>query len=116
MIKDIVIKEFGNYLHAKTPQDMFHAFDRFRILCALREGPYGVVSLNSNIEQILSEEGMIHPDKRWYPGRPVMVTSNDYNLKLFNGDIGIAIPDHTGEADLRVIFRDSDGSLRKFHL
>jgi exodeoxyribonuclease V alpha subunit len=37
------------------------------------------------------------PTADWYPGRPVIVRSNDYGLQLFNGDIGLALPDETGQ-------------------
>jgi exodeoxyribonuclease V alpha subunit len=35
----------------------------------------------------------------YYPGRPIMITQNDYRQQLFNGDIG-------------VILRDADGQLK----
>ena len=50
------------------------------------------------------------PRSPWYAGRPVMVLRNDYVLKLYNGDIGIAVPAATG--DLLVHFRSGDGSFR----
>ncbi len=115
LLKDIVVNSFDVYLHAKTPDEMFNAFNRFRILCALREGPYGVVSLNRAIEQILADKGLIHPGTIWYPGRPVMITRNDYNLKLFNGDIGIVMPEVSSGNDLRVCFQSPDNVIRKFH-
>ncbi len=46
----------------------------------------------------------------WYPGRPVMVLRNDYVLKLFNGDVGIVLPDASDT--LMVYFPESDGSFR----
>jgi exodeoxyribonuclease V alpha subunit len=45
----------------------------------------------------------------WYPGRPVMVTRNDYGLKLFNGDVGICL---LKAGELRVCFEDADGRIR----
>jgi exodeoxyribonuclease V alpha subunit len=47
---------------------------------------------------------------QWFAGRPVMVTRNDYALGLFNGDIGIALPDENGT--LRVLFSQADGGYR----
>ena len=41
----------------------------------------------------------------WFAGRPVLVPANDYVLRLFNGDIGIALPDASGE--LLVHFPDA---------
>ena len=114
-IKDMVLREFADYLQAGDIWEVFQLFDRFRILCALREGPYGVINLNALVEQILTEEGLVDPGKSWYPGRPILITSNDYNLRLFNGDVGIVLPDCAANNDLRVFFPAADGSVRKFH-
>ncbi|UTW13822.1 exodeoxyribonuclease V subunit alpha [Marinobacterium rhizophilum] len=85
------------------------AFGRFQLLCALRNGPYGVTGLNERIEQALANAGLITPQGHWYAGRPVIVTRNDGALELFNGDIGIAMPNAEGE--LRVWF-DQGGTAR----
>jgi exodeoxyribonuclease V alpha subunit len=115
MLKDTIIQQYSSYLQAQNPVEMFQRFDRFRILCALREGPFGVMALNTLIEQILKHENMIDPTKNWYHGRPIMITSNDYNLRLFNGDVGICLRDPEANHELRVFFPDVDGKVRKFH-
>jgi len=74
-----------------------------------------VVAINLLVEQILREEKLIKPDTNWYPGRPVLITRNDYNLRLFNGDMGIVLPDPSANDDLRVFFLATEGTLRKFH-
>ncbi len=76
---------------------LFDALGRFRVLCAEREGPRGVVAINQFVGQHFRKT-LDHPldpggRSEWYPGRPVMVLANDYVLKLFNGDIGIVLPD-----------------------
>ncbi|MCP4106798.1 MAG: exodeoxyribonuclease V subunit alpha [Desulfobacteraceae bacterium] len=115
-IKETVIRGFEDYLkNSGDPSEIFDKFDRFRILCAIRQGPYGVSALNRLAEQILRDKNLINPDKTWYAGRPVMITRNDYNLRLFNGDVGIALPDPDAENDIRVFFRNADGTPRKFH-
>lgn len=90
------------------------AFGRFQLLCALREGPFGVAGLNERIESGLQRAGLIRrnpgPAGRWYLGRPVMIGRNDSALGLFNGDIGIALPGEGGE--LRVHFQLPDGSIK----
>ncbi len=90
------------------------AFGRFQLLCALREGPFGVAGLNERIESGLQRAGLIRrnpgPAGRWYLGRPVMIGRNDSALGLFNGDIGIALPGEGG--DLRVHFQLPDGSIK----
>jgi exodeoxyribonuclease V alpha subunit len=68
------------------------AFDRFRVLCAVREGDWGVAGLNRAIEHALARARLLSPRGTWYAGRPVMVTRNDPALGVFNGDIGITLP------------------------
>jgi exodeoxyribonuclease V alpha subunit len=93
------------------------AFGRFRVLCAVRAGEQGVEAVNEAAtalaRQALADvRGTFEspPRSPWYPGRPVMVTLNDYGLKLFNGDVGIALPDAKGEA--MVWFPDEAGGWR----
>jgi exodeoxyribonuclease V alpha subunit len=69
-----------------------------RVLCAHRRGPAGIGRWNEHIERWLGEAiagyGTLGP---WYLGRPVLVTTNDYQLQLFNGDTGVVIRGTAGE-------------------
>ena len=84
---------------------MLKAFSEFSVLCAVREGPFGVIQLNAHIEKALG-----FTPAAWYVGRPVMVTRNDYALELMNGDVGICLPGPNGV--LRVAFPGLSGSIR----
>jgi exodeoxyribonuclease V alpha subunit len=83
--------------HAAWVRRVLGAFERFRLLCALREGDWGVAGLNRAIEQALRQRGLIHGGASaglgsdWYEGRPVMVTRNDSALGVYNGDVGLAL-------------------------
>ncbi len=112
-LKSEILQGFMNYLQESDPVKTLDMLDRFRVLCALRDGPYGVMSLNKIIERTLSSENLIKPDSSWYSGRPVMITKNNYNLKLYNGDIGVILPDRESNNELRAFFIDSDNKLRK---
>jgi exodeoxyribonuclease V alpha subunit len=109
-----VVAGFSEYLQHEGPDDVLRAFDRFRVLCALRQGLYGVEEINSLIETCLADAGIIKPDKPWYHGRPVMVMTNDYSLKLFNGDVGMALNDPESEIGLSVYFPSTNGEPRKY--
>lgn len=94
------------------PAQALSAFGEYQLLCALREGPFGVSGLNERLEQALLRRRLIsRPDglSRWYHGRPVMIARNDSALGLFNGDIGIAL---RCDGELRVWFAMPDGSLK----
>ena len=108
-ITDAVVEGYSTYLAAGTVAEALGQFNLFRVLCALNQGPYGVAGLNSLIEEILAAKKLIDPQQRWYRGRPVLITINDYNLKLFNGDVGIVFPDPEQGGKLRVFFPDPDG-------
>ena len=95
------------------PAEIITEFNRYQLLCALREGPFGVQGLNQRIEQKLMQLQLIRRPaggSRWYQGRPVMVTRNDSALGLFNGDIGITLFDDEGL--LKVFFPLPDGSIK----
>ena len=83
-------------------QRVLQAFDQCRVLCAVREGPWGVQALNEAIAARLDALGLLHGRGAWYAGRPVMVTRNDHDLGVLNGDVGITLP--TGTQGLRVVF------------
>jgi len=93
-----------------SPQDIFARFAGFRVLSAHRRGPFGVAALNRLIEDVLDEQGRISARSTWYAGRPVMITRNDYDLRLFNGDVGVALNDAEGR--LKVFFPAAGDGVR----
>ncbi|MCG8998793.1 exodeoxyribonuclease V subunit alpha [Laribacter hongkongensis] len=93
-------------------RQVLEAFNRFRVLCALRQGEEGVSGVNAAIEASLRTAGLLPAGRsEWYAGRPVMVLKNDYGLGLMNGDTGIALP--MPDATLRVCFALPDGRVRQ---
>jgi len=89
------------------------------VLCAHREGVGGVAAVNRLVERMLVRQGRVRINPRsgspWYSGRPVLITQNDYNLGLFNGDIGITLRDPAEASEgLAVFFPDAAGGLRRF--
>ncbi|WLE58598.1 AAA family ATPase [Burkholderia plantarii] len=94
------------------PLPLFDVLNRFRVLCATRTGARGADEINLRVAaQVRRAVGVpLAVGAHWFAGRPVMVTRNDYALGLFNGDIGIALPDAQGA--LRVWFRGADGRAR----
>jgi len=94
--------------HLSWVQDVLKAFETFRILCAVRDGEWGVSGLNDAIEKRLQAAGLLRKSGEWYVGRPVMVTRNDYGTGVFNGDIGLTLPDPARAGALRVYFSEGD--------
>ncbi len=71
------------------------ALEHHRVLCGHRRGPFGVTRWSREIERWLADalRPVLGPDApdEWYPGRPVLVTANDYDLGLYNGDTGVVV-------------------------
>ncbi|WP_423839780.1 exodeoxyribonuclease V subunit alpha [Vibrio mytili] len=126
-----LVKEYGHYLqrigqqnidpNTGEPESVTHkakavldTFNQCRLLCAIREGDFGVAGLNQRIEKALAARKLIQvQDEVWYHGRPVMVTRNDHGLGLYNGDIGICMRDDSEENPrLKVFFELPDGSVK----
>lgn len=109
---------FAGYRTAAGPAAMLEELGRFKVLCAHRAGLDGVEAVNRLAERMLVRRGRVGLQPRsgspWYAGRPVLITQNDYSLKLFNGDIGITLPERAEAAeDLAVFFPDGEGGLRR---
>lgn len=103
---------WASVARAQDPSQVLATFNRFKVLCGLRRGVWGVESVNQAFEELLVTKGVIEKNSRWYAGRPVMITRNEPSLNLFNGDIGVALPDEvTGR--LKVWF-DLGGELVRF--
>ncbi len=107
----------NNRDHAKQ---LLKTFNQFKVLCATRQGQWGVAEINKRCERILIKAGLINKQSvpaesdynSWYPGRPVMITQNNYHLGLYNGDIGICL--FNEDKQLRVYFQMADGSIADF--
>ena len=73
------------------------ALGAFRLLCAHRRGPYGVAAWGPQVEAWLAADvAGFSADERWYAGRPLLVTENDYGLRLYNGDTGVVVAGEDG--------------------
>ena len=94
---------------AGDPDAALAALDRHRLLCAHREGPWGVDHWNRTIERWITEETEDPLWDTWYVGRPVLVTANDYALGIYNGDVGVTI--RRPDGSLRVCIDSSRGRL-----
>ena len=75
---------------------VFAAFGKQRVLGATRGGEFGNNQIN---EQLVRRFGQ---GLRWFTGLPVMITQNERDLGLSNGDIGLCHVDHRGQ--VRVFF------------
>ncbi|GAA0243359.1 exodeoxyribonuclease V subunit alpha [Marinomonas primoryensis] len=89
--------------------ELYATFSRYQILTAVRQGEFGVEKINAHLELYFYQRGRVKDPHVWYPGKAVMLTRNDAALGLFNGDIGLCMPDDSQR--LRVWFMQPDGSF-----
>lgn len=93
---------------ATTASDKLVALSGFQVLCAHREGSRGVAGINQQIELRLQELQLLGDAEGDYDGRPILIERNDYDVGLYNGDIGILTQD--GESPRKVAaFARADG-------
>jgi exodeoxyribonuclease V alpha subunit len=120
-LEKIIIEGYKPYLQTDDPREALNRFNRFRILCAVKFGEFGVERINRVVEKILVKHHLVKTENKapaeGYHGRPVLITSNDYEIGLFNGDVGIVFPE-TGKigAPPVVHFPGSADEPRKFPL
>ena len=88
---------------------VFEKLGSLMVLCAHRTGPRGVTDLNRRVSVQLGADGALSPGLPAYPGQPLMVTRNDTALGLFNGDIGVVMPDADSPGRLQAVFIDTAG-------
>jgi exodeoxyribonuclease V alpha subunit len=85
------VSDYGSFLKEKNVFEALQKLNQLRVLVAVREGENGLYKINKKIERILHNQypALIKPDNGFYINRPVIVTKNNYELGLFNGDIGV---------------------------
>lgn len=93
----------------REPEEAFAHLDKLRVLCAHRTGPFGSIALNELVHDLLVTHMRLNRQSRWFPGRPILITENDYAVELFNGDTGVILP---WQGKLHAFFRSGDGGFR----
>ncbi|TSA39152.1 MAG: exodeoxyribonuclease V subunit alpha [Methylococcaceae bacterium] len=98
----------------KPFEEIYSAYSQFQVLCANRHGEHSVAFINEACEQKLLEQKQIYYAGTWYSGRPIMIMENHSALGLYNGDIGICMPDQGKKGQLMVFFSSADGTIKKY--
>lgn len=92
-------------------EQALRVLDEHRLLCGHRRGPHGVSRWTAEIERwlALARPGF-DAEAPWYPGRPLLVTANENDLGLYNGDTGVVVRTPRGR---RAVF-GRDGVATEF--
>jgi exodeoxyribonuclease V alpha subunit len=92
------------------PAAALAALGRFRVLCAHRHGPYGVAGWTVRVERWLAERAAgFDPADPGRVGRPLLITENDPELRLANGDTGVLVA--TDQGPRAAFLRDGELAL-----
>ncbi|TCK22515.1 exodeoxyribonuclease V subunit alpha [Pseudonocardia endophytica] len=90
-----VVRAGGDLIGAASEgnaEQSLRVLDEHRLLCGHRRGPHGVARWTGEVERWLAAARPgFDAEAPWYPGRPLLVTENDYDLDLFNGDTGVVV-------------------------
>ena len=115
-LAEMILAGYRPFLEAASPLAALELFERFRLLCAHRAGPMGVSALNRYAEKVLSLHRLIEPNTPWYRGRPVLIQTNSYPLRLFNGETGILWDAEDGEGLMAFFFSENREGVRSYSL
>jgi len=109
-IKGLIDKYYIPLLNNKiSVNEAFDYLKKFRILTPYKTGDFSVEFMNMYVENYLRDKGLIKPQEIWYSGRPILIHKNDYNVNLFNGDVGIFLKDQDKSL---VYFEGKDGDYK----
>lgn len=113
LVQERAMAGYAEMLAAPTPAEALAALNGFRVLCAVRSGPWGVRALNRWCEAGLARAGLLSTAEGNYAGQPIMVTQNDHRLGIFNGDTGLILADPQAGGALRAYFPLPGGGVRQ---
>lgn len=98
-------------------KEIFKNLDKYRILCSNREGLYGIKSINERLEKAAKDNlktlnaKASAADSEWFIGKVILVTKNNYALKISNGDVGFVAAEKNRDGSagpLKVWFGDEN--------
>jgi exodeoxyribonuclease V alpha subunit len=95
-VRDLVVAQAADVIAAAAEgraADALAAMRGVQLLCAHRRGPYGVATWRREIERRLAETVPGFAWQGWFAGRPLLITENDRQLGLYNGDTGVVVDD-----------------------
>ena len=101
--------------HAPELEALWATLNRGRILTVTRALQTGSIALNAHLHELALDRLSVAGRPEFVPGEPVMITANDYQRGLFNGDQGIIVraDEGLGRHHFRAVFRCA-GELRPF--
>jgi exodeoxyribonuclease V alpha subunit len=117
-VRQKILSRYKDLFISIDPMEMLACMDRFRILCAVNQGVFGIHALNRLAESTLQNKGFIRhynlSQNMWYSGKPIMIAENEYDLGLYNGDVGVTTKEKDGDHGYFVNFKASGNALQRY--
>jgi exodeoxyribonuclease V alpha subunit len=108
-----LVRGYRPFCIAAQAAERLQRLETFRVLCAHRKGRQGVEVLNREIEEVLEEKGLLRRGGSNYAGRPIIIMRNDYQVGLFNGDVGVIDEEVDEEGRRAAVFLGTQGQFRR---
>lgn len=100
--------QYAAYINCPDAEKALTLINGAKILCAVKQGAVGVYKVNALTEQYLAQQKLIYPNQEFYENRLIMVTQNQPDIGLYNGDTGIL---RTINGVMRACFLNAEGKL-----
>ncbi len=114
MLKPYANNYFTPLLNSNNPNAAFEILDNFRFLGTIRQGSFGVDTINELIASILLHKKV--DNFITFHSKPIIITNNNYALEVFNGDTAILQTDSANINNLRAAFKTQDSTIRYLQL
>ena len=98
---DLCREKFARFAASADAKTALDRLNDFRVLCALRHGPFGAERLNEFLRERFGAKCPI----------PMMITQNDRLQGVANGDVGVVMPDES-----KVLYLPGEGQPRPVRL
>ncbi len=103
-LENLMLRHFYEIINAGSIETAFNRFNDLIVLTPYKTGNFSVEFFNTFFEKSLFSKGIISGNKSWYQGKPIVINGNDYDLNIYNGDIGIFF-------NKKVYFRNSENLI-----
>lgn len=135
---NLIINGYGNYLQAvknlqdnlqnyslnelnKQAENILKLHQQFQVLCVIRHSEFGVNAINKYITNLLIKENLIDENTinnannstLLFCGLPILITKNNDEFQLRNGDIGIVLPYLNNTLRIAFLANSSDNNSEK---
>jgi len=106
---ELLYRKHEKYWQAVDKNDVALAFGHAADVVVLAVWRQDAEAFNEEYCRYLQRKHRAGADTPWFAGQIIMIARNDYTLEVFNGDIGLIMPDAESANGLAAYFPNADG-------